>query len=140
MTQLEALGHVCVSAYDIEPQAGGIKQADALHHVPDQRGFTYITNPMWSRPFLHRFIERLSDMDPLWCLLDANWAYGIQEKIAKKYDVLTVPELMTRCRKIVAVGRLKFIPDSKFDAKDDTAWFYFEKPDPTGVTIFYPKK
>lgn len=106
--QLIAAGHVCMAASDIEPQADGVRAPD---------GAVFITNPPWTRQLLHRIIAHLSDQAPTWLLFDADWMHTQQ-----------AAPFMPRCRRIVSVGRLKWIPDSTMDGKDNCAWYLFGKP------------
>lgn len=110
---------------DIAPRREGIPQADALNCVlGDARQF--ISNPPWSRKLLHELIVYLSDQGPTWLLFDSNWANTKQAH-----------PFMERCRKIVAVGRLKWIPDSKHFGKDDCSWYLFDKPLAGSAPVFY---
>lgn len=119
---LEAAGHRCAWAADLEPQADGIDQWDALS---DQfsgriaRASTIITNPPWSRPILHRLIVRFSNQRPTWFLIDADWIHTMQ---AANY--------LPRLRKVVSVGRVKWIPGSSMTGKDNCAWHLFTQPLP----------
>lgn len=94
----------CVIAYDIEPQGVAVLCRDALYYRPIKaiRFDMFITNPPWDRKILHPLIVHLSDMAPTWLLFDADWMHTKQSA-----------EFMPRCRKIVSVGRVKWIPDSK---------------------------
>lgn len=124
--QLAQVGHVCCGAYDIEPQRDDVNQLDAfqIRHAKD---CTFITNPPWDRHLLHPLIEHLSDLAPTWLLFDAAWA---QTKQARPY--------LPRLRKIVAVGRLRWEKDTSMDAKDDCAWYLFDKPlEPMQPALFY---
>lgn len=111
---LERHGHVCISATDIEPQWCGIHRRDAFEQKGTQADL-FITNPPWSRPILHPLIMHLSDIRPTWLLLDADWMHTKQ---AAPY--------MDRCRMIISVGRVKWIPDSKFTGKDNASWYLFD--------------
>lgn len=113
---LRAAGHRCASAWDIEPQREDIDQQDALHRLIGNVD-CFITNPPWDRRTLHPLIVHLSDQHPTWLLFDADWAHTRQ---AAPY--------LPRLRKIVAVGRVKWIPDSKFAGKDNCAWHLFTRP------------
>lgn len=113
---LTAAGHVCARAWDIEPQRADIDRADALTKLVGNLG-CFITNPPWSRDVLHLLIVHLSDQAPTWLLFDADWIHTRQ---AAPY--------LNRLRKIVAVGRVKWIPDSKFTGKDNACWYLFDKP------------
>jgi hypothetical protein len=117
---LDAAGHICRYAYDIEPQHNRVAKLDALDHRPCAKTFPFdcfITNPPWDRKVLHPLIIHLSDQAPTWLLFDADWAHTRQ---AAPY--------LNRLRKIVAVGRVKWIPDSPFTGKDNCAWHLFDKP------------
>lgn len=114
VSHLEAAGHVCVDAADICPQAPGIRQQDALEFQCDDAAL-YISNTPWKRPLLHRLIAHLSAHRPTWLLIDANWMFTRQ----------AAPLLLT-CSKVVTIGRVKWIPDSKMTGKDDAAWFLFD--------------
>lgn len=116
---LEAAGMSCAWAYDIEPQAPFVSKLDALSVDRDQRGGTsadcIITNPPWSRPILHQMIEAFSFAQPAWLLFDADWVHTRQ----------SAPYLPL-LRKIVSVGRVKWVPDSKMTGKDNCAWHLFD--------------
>jgi hypothetical protein len=82
----------------------------------DVDGTDYIiTNPSWDRNILHPLIEKFRGLRPTWLLFDAGWAFTKQSKEYIKY-----------CSDIVAVGRVKWIPDSKMTGKDDCAWYCFK--------------
>lgn len=119
-------GHaVCVGASDIAPLAPGILEADMMSVVlGDAEAF--ITNPPWTRKLLHPLIVHLSDQGPTWLLFDAAWAFTKQ-----------AAPFMERCRKIVVVGRLRWIEGSAADAKDDCAWYEFGPPIPGSRPVFY---
>ena len=110
---------------DIGPQHKDIHKIDALAlTVPMQQADCVITNPPWDRKILHPMIEHFTKQNNfVWLLLDADWAYTKQ---SAKY--------MKQCAKIVAVGRVKWIPDSKMTGKDNCAWYCF-KPFPC-QTVF----
>lgn len=118
--QLEAAGHVCTHAYDIEPLHNRIAKLDALVHRPDREAMPFdcfITNPMWTRKLLHPLIEHLSDQAPTWLLFDAEWANTKQ----------AIPYL-PRLRRIVSVGRLRWVEGTTMDAMDSCAWYLFGRP------------
>lgn len=112
---LTAAGHVCECAFDIEPQRSDIYNGDARFLWSDGDPDTYITNPPWDRKVLHPIIENLSRHAPTWLLFDADWIHTLQS--AKYIGFL---------RKIVSVGRVKWIPDSPFTGKDNCAWHLFD--------------
>jgi hypothetical protein len=124
--QLAAAGLDCAGAYDIVPMRQDIAEADATDLVPDVDFDLFITNWPWSRKIMHKLIVHLSNQKPTWALFDANWANTKQ-----------AAPFMARCRKIVAVGRLLWIPGTKMQGKEDAAWFCFDKPIPGSAPVFY---
>ena len=107
----------CMFACDIEPRIPyaatlDFKRLDSEH----TRGADYIiTNPPWNRKILHPMIEHFCHLKPTWLLFDADWSHTRQ---SAKY----MPWLV----KIVSVGRVKWIPDSKMTGKDNCAWYLFD--------------
>lgn len=138
--QLESAGRVCTAAFDVAPQGDGIVTRDVLaeplrpQEVVDS---VIITNPVWSRAVLHRMIVAFSDVAPTWLLFDASWLYSIQARVAQLHGVPTVPQLLPRLRKVVAVGRVQWIEGSQHDGKDDCAWYLFDTPRNDAVAMFY---
>lgn len=117
-------GHVCARAWDIEPQRDDIDQLDALTRLVGNID-CFITNPPWDRRVLHPMIEHFSDQHPTWLLFDADWQHTRQ----------SAPYL-PRLRKIVSVGRVKWIPDSKMTGKDNCAWHLFDRPSDAAALFF----
>jgi hypothetical protein len=118
INHMTAAGHLCEGGWDIEPQHPTIQTANALSDdLPRSAESLFITNPPWDRKTLHPLIVRLSDIAPTWLLFDADWAHTRQ---AAPY--------LNRLRKIVSVGRVKWIPDSPFTGKDNCAWHLFDRP------------
>ena len=111
---LQRAGHICVEASDIEPQADGITRR-TLFDIEETAADFFITNPPWERVFLHGAIEQLSSIRPTWLLFDADWMHTRQ-----------AAPFMTWLHKIVSVGRVKWIPDSKMTGKDNCAWYLFD--------------
>jgi hypothetical protein len=70
-------------------------------------------------------IVAFSDLKPTWLLFDADWSHTRQ---AAPY--------LPRLRKIVSVGRVKWIPDSPFTGKDNCAWHLFDRP-ATAPALFF---
>ena len=115
-------GHRCVCAIDIEPQRYDVNRGDALEidffaSGPREHGEVFITNPPWGRRTLHSLIVHLSDQAPTWLLFDADWVHTHQ-----------AAPFRSRLRRIVSVGRIKWIPGSPFTGKDNCAWHLFDKP------------
>ncbi|MBF9050656.1 class I SAM-dependent methyltransferase [Roseobacter sp. HKCCD9010] len=109
---------------DIEPRATHVGKMDALLVTRLFSAQYIITNPPWTRSILHPMIEHFSAMRPTWLLFDADW---VHTKQAAPY----LPHL----RKIVSVGRVKWIPDSPYTGKVNCAWHLFDQ-NAEGVTEF----
>ena len=109
----------CSWASDIEPQRKDIKKLDVFDLDETNQDIirteVFITNPPLSRKVLHEVIPKLAKMKPTWLLFDSDWMFTLQSR-----------ELIKLCRKIVAVGRLKWLPDSAFQSKDSCGWYYFD--------------
>ena len=90
-----------------------IKQ-DALEH-----GYSYcdyiITNPPWNRKILHPMIDHFADQKPTWLLFDSDWMHTKQ----------SIPYLKM-LKKVVSVGRVKWIEGSASVGKDNCCWYLFE--------------
>ena len=116
VVHLEDAGHQCRYACDIEPMAGWVSQRDAfeIQEVESIKAEMIITNPPWDRKFLHPFIEHCIGLAPTWLLFDADWMHTKQSA-----------NYMPYCSKIVSVGRVKWIEDSKMTGKDNCAWYLF---------------
>jgi hypothetical protein len=99
-----------LDAFEIEDAAPGVD--------------LFVTNCPWDRPVLHRLILHLSEIRPTWLLFDADWMHTKQ---ASQY--------MEYCRKIVSVGRVKWIPDSPHTGKDNVCWYFFD----AGARILPPE-
>lgn len=100
-------GHECVGRYDL-PDDFATKKYDTSNAE------FFITNPPWTRELLHPAIHNLRQQLPTWLLFDASWAYTRQAK-----------DYLPYCLKIVTIGRVKWIENSKHTGKDDSAWYLF---------------
>jgi hypothetical protein len=122
---VRALPGECVLASDILPREMGVWPCD-FRDVPGQRLFAdcIISNPPWRRDILHPAIEVFTRTWPTWFLLDADWMHTRQ---AAPY--------MRRCSKVVAIGRVKWIPGSKQTGKDNCCWYKFSTVEPV-ETVF----
>lgn len=108
--------HFCIEASDIEPRLPTHRGYDARTENFDDYAFDcFITNPPWDRKVLHPIILNLSRQAPTWLLFDADWIHTRQ-------SAPFIPLL----RKIVSVGRVKWIADSPFTGKDNCAWHLFD--------------
>lgn len=119
----------CIFASDVDPKGneGFIVEADAL--TLDFGGYGVmdmcITNPPWDRKFLHPFLDAWINICPTWLLFDADWMHTKQSAV-----------YMTYCSKVVSVGRVKWIEDSKATGKDNCCWYLFDAFK-THQTMFY---
>jgi hypothetical protein len=108
---LVTAGHVCAVSYDLPVDARTMRYPEA------RPGIVFITNPPWRRDLLHPIIVNLSDQAPTWLLIDADWIHTRQ----------SIP-YESRLRTIVSVGRVRWIPDSPYDGKDNCCWYLFDRP------------
>ena len=120
--------HVCVAAYDIEPRHESVKQLNILE-LDDTGDSDYIiTNPPWDRKILHPIIDHCMRLKPTWLLFDADWMHTKQSAEYMKY-----------CVKVVSIGRVKWIEDSKMTGKDNCCWYLFDIHN-TQQTLLYGRK
>ena len=102
---------------DIEPMADFVGEGDALTDTIVGCDVC-ITNPPWNRKILHPLIENLSAQLPTWLLFDADW-------IHTKQSIPYLPKL----KKVVSIGRVKWIEGSKSVGKDNCCWYIFDDND-----------
>lgn len=121
---LLSVGGVCASARDIEPQVDWVERKDALTTLTGNIDF-FITNPPWNRKILHPLIIHLSIQAPTWLLFDADWMHTKQAE-----------PFLTYCKKIVSVGRVKWMENTKHTGKDNCAWYLFDFFNPPKYTQF----
>ena len=123
---LEKHGMSCTFMFDIEPHDDEVDRMDALDEaawgvLTDPSVDCIITNPPWRRDLLHPMIETFRAAKPTWLLHDANWLFTKQAGPHLPY-----------VRKIVTIGRVKWIEDSKMSGKDDSVWtLHMATPGPT---------
>ena len=86
-----------------------------------------ITNPVWSRPLLHKMIMHFKDLAPTYLLFDADWAHTKQALPYLKY-----------CTDIISVGRLIWIEGTKMTGKDNCCFYRFDKEESETIK-FHPK-
>lgn len=120
--RLEMFGHECTWDSDIEDRhfvTTNVRDALALDAADIGESECIITNPPWSRPILHAMIDHFTEIAPYaWLLFDADWAHTRQSAPYMKY-----------CRKIVSIGRLRWIPNTTMQGKDSCCWYLFDKED-----------
>ncbi len=118
--QLEAFGLSCCHATDI------CYGTDAL----DMKYFGFpdaiITNPPWSRHILHPMIMHfMHSVTQVWLLFDSDWAHTVQ---AAPY--------LNHCSHIVAVGRMRWIENTKHSSKDNVSWYRFARRHDSGPHFY----
>ena len=118
-------GGSCIHSSDIEPRRDDISQINCFDVDITIDTDYCITNPPWDRKILHPMIEYYSDKVPTWFLFDADWVHT-------KQSIPYIPRL----RKIVSVGRVKWIEGSKTSGKDNVAWHLFDTPSDEPTQFF----
>lgn len=120
-------GMVCGYAADIDPPQDypDIPGLDAMKLSADDIAECdyIITNPPWTRDVLHPMIDHFRKLKPTWLLFDADWMHTKQSALYMPY-----------CWKIISVGRVKWIPNTKMTGKDNVCWYLFG--DGIRATIF----
>ena len=113
---------------DIRETVGSSKVMDALCLSKEDiaRCDYIVTNPPFSRGVLLPLIDHFVSLKPTWLLLPADYMHN-------RY----FSDYMSRCRKVVSVGRLKWFKDSKHTSTDNFMWAYWEKDANETETIFY---
>jgi hypothetical protein len=119
---LESFGHRCQGRFNLP-------DCDARYcfYRRAHQEVCFITNPPWSRSLLHRIITNLSDQGPFWCLLDADWMHTKQ----------SIP-YQPRLRRIISIGRVRWIEGSKSVGKDNAVWCLFTRPSIEPTLFFGP--
>lgn len=75
-----------------------------------------ITNTPWLRPLLHALIAHFIRAAPFaWLLLDSDWKETRQSA-----------PFMPHCSHVLPIGRVKWIPNSPSNGKDNAAWYRFD--------------
>ena len=113
----------CSWASDIEPQTEIAQSSIILTRhfreitITDLHEADYIiTNPPWDRKILHDMIDYFTACRPTWLLFDADWMHTKQSSIFQKM-----------LKKVVSIGRIKWIEGSKNTGKDNCCWYYFDE-------------
>jgi hypothetical protein len=109
-------GGVCNHASDIEPKRDDIQEMNAFDFNTNT-GYI-ITNPPWDRKLLHPMIEHFSSISPTWLLFDSDWMHTKQ----------SIP-FLTKLKKVVSIGRVKWIEGSNSVGKDNCCWYLFSNTD-----------
>ena len=104
-------GHVCMGMSDIRPKAPEVKTINALRLEKTPPIDRIITNPPWKRDLMHMLMENLPLIAPTWLLIETDWLFTKQAH-----------PLWRKINKIVAIGRVRWIPGSASDGFDNCCW------------------
>lgn len=114
---LESHGLSCTYAADIT--TGQDALAKTVFDSP------VITNSPWRRDLLHPLIAHFIQAAPFsWLLIDSDWKETKQSR-----------HLIRHCSHILPIGRVKWIPESDGNGKDNTAWYRFEQRHTAGPVL-----
>ncbi|HEY1433211.1 MAG TPA: hypothetical protein VGF39_16515 [Stellaceae bacterium] len=86
----------------------------------------FITNPPWAKRPLEAILINLSDQAPTWLLMPADWIHTKQ----------SIP-FLPRLRKIISVGRVKWIEASPHTSLDNVIWLLFARPSQVKTQIVF---
>lgn len=126
---LEAAGHRCLLALDLEPQGPAIARGDALDQRALPEEAPVITNPPFARAMLDPLLAHwLRGHAGIWLLLpdrraSADW----------------FAPFMARCDRRVAIGRVRWIPGTRSKGNDDFSWFRFLRAKHAGPSLFFTR-
>lgn len=120
-------GAMCFFATDIEPQVNWIIEGNSLHLTEqDVAPCDYVlTNPPFKWVWLAPLMDKWISLKPTVLLLPADFAHNIRFE-----------PYLRHCTKIVSVGRVKWIEDSKASGVENYSWYFFDK-DNNKPTEFY---
>jgi len=108
---------VCRWESDVEYRGCG-KIWDAMYLSTHEVGQCdmILTNPPFSRDVLLSMIDHFISLKPTWLLLPSDYMHN---KYFSPY--------MSKCSKVVSVGRLKWFKDSKHSSTDNFCWYYWQQ-------------
>jgi hypothetical protein len=82
------------------------------------------TNPPYTWDILKKLLDYLPKLKPTWMLLPADMMHN--KRMAPYMKV---------CRRVVSVGRVRWVEGTKSSSTDNFAWYLFNPEEP-GPTIF----
>lgn len=123
----------CWYTLDIAPRFVGAQEGDATDRETMEYAKRFagliITNPPWSFEPLTEMLTLWRELGfTAWVLLSADFAHNVRSG-----------PYMSYCTDIVPVGRLKWMPNSKYASKDNNAWYRFESSG-DHTTRFHPRR
>jgi hypothetical protein len=124
-----------VAATDIAPQHPNVAQMDVMDYdlVNTPKIDYFVSNPPWPEPRKNGLptlpiINHLRNIAPTLLLLPSDFMFNVY-----------AAEVMGYCGAVIAVGRVKWIPDSPHEGYDNAAWYLFGKNDNGGKIVFIPR-
>lgn len=120
-------GALCVLPMDVEPQVEWIVEGDAnsLSSQDLEHSQLIITNPPFTWSVLKPLMDKWISLRPTVLLLPADFLHNQRFAPYLKY-----------CTKIVSIGRVKWIEDSKTAGVDNYVWAFFDQSN-QAPTNFY---
>lgn len=111
-------GWPCMGMSDVAPRAPHVAQRGALDLSLEELNGTemFVTNPPWKPELMHPIIHHLSRLRPTWILLYADWLFTKQATPHLRY-----------AKMILAVGRVRWMPDTDYDGYDNACWVLFNR-------------
>lgn len=118
---------ICKWRSDVRETVGSSKVLDAMSLAKgDLDGIDLIvTNPPFTKTVLMPMLAHFITLKPTWLLLPADYAYNVY-----------FGDAMRKCAKMVSVGRLKWIKDSKHTSVDNFCWYFWPQHSTHQQTIF----
>lgn len=118
---------MCFLALDVEPQVDWVLRGDANHINAESVEVCslIVTNPPFRWDWLKPLMDTWINLKPTVLLLPADFAHN--QRFAPYLSV---------CERIVSVGRVKWIEDSKASGVENYSWYMFDKNN-TKPTNFY---
>lgn len=122
-------------AFDIAPRHELVQKKDARRLTTADLGNAtlFVTNPPWPLPSMNgeptlSILLHLSSLRPTWALLPSDFMFN-----------LYAGPIMVRCRAVLPIGRVKWIPGSEHLGKENCAWFLFGAGAPPDGLRFIPR-
>lgn len=118
---------ICKWRSDVRETVGSSKVLDAMSLTKgDLEGIDLIvTNPPFTKTVLMPMLAHFITLKPTWLLLPADYAHNVY-----------FGDAMRKCAKMVSVGRLKWIKDSKHTSVDNFCWYFWPQHSTHQQTIF----
>lgn len=124
---IDGAGVRVVHACDIAPRHPWVQEGDATTiKMPETGNLTiFVTNPPWPEPRAKgeptmSILRNLATQAPTWLLLPADFLHNVYAADPMHY-----------CRRVISVGRVKWIPGTEHEGFDNAAWYLFDMRDPT---------